>query len=186
MSAIAVQTELKKSQEVTPSTFQAKRGRKVANKQEETKDMTPVVENLKVTKTVFDLQKFDDVKLVKEVPAPAKPGSLKEASEMLNNDTEKLLNIIYAGLVEDARENAQKDMSGFKVYDEDKEEKDFETYNGTFADEEKGKLINAAVLSLAKMQGYEKGKSREEKAALKEKAREFLRSTPAMLASIQK
>jgi len=46
-------------------------------------------------------------------------------------------------------------------------------------------LINAAVLSLAKMQGYSKEQSKEQKKELKDKAREFLRSNPAMLASIQ-
>lgn len=175
MSAIAIQTEVDRS----TSTKRGKKTKEITN-------VTPVTEKLNVQKTVFDLKEFDNVKLVKSVDAPQKPQSLKEASEMLNNDTDKLLNIIYAGLVEDAREKAKDSMDGFKVYDEDKDEKDFEPYAGSFADEEKGKLINAAVLSLAKMQGYEKGKSPDEKRALKEKAREFLRSNPAMLASIQK
>jgi hypothetical protein len=147
------------------------------------KTMTPTAQQtMKVQRTVFDLQAFDDVKLIKEVPMPKKPEEIEEALNILGSK-EKLLDVIYKGLVAETRDAAGQDMEGFKIVGEDGEAG--EVYSGKFADEEKGKLINAAILSLAKMQGYEKSLSKEKKAELKAKATEFLRSNPAMLQSIQ-
>ena len=147
------------------------------------KKMTPTAQQtMKVQRTVFDLQAFDDVKLIKEVPMPKKPEEIEEALNILGSK-EKLLDVIYKGLVAEARDASWEDIDGFKIVGEDGEAG--EVYSGKFADEEKGKLINAAILSLAKMQGYEKSLSKEKKAELKAKATEFLRSNPAMLQSIQ-
>lgn len=157
--------------------------KKVVNKENKMTPTNNEVKTKKVQKTVFDLTEFDNIKLVKEVELPKKPESIKEALEMLENNTEKLLAVIYDGLVSDTTEKAREDMTGFLVVNE--EGKPGDSYSGQFADEAKGELINAAVLSLAKMQGYEKSLTPEKKRELKDKAREFLRSNPAMLASIQ-
>jgi hypothetical protein len=136
-----------------------------------------------VQRTVFDLTAFDDLKLTKEVALPAKPTSIQEALAAVENSTPRLLEIIYEGLIADATSKAWDQIEGFHIVNEDGEAG--ELYTGKYADEAKGKLINAAILSLAKMQGYDKNLSREKKRELKEKATEFLRSNPAMLQSIQ-
>ena len=100
----------------------------------------------KVTRTVFDLTAFDDVKLEKTVTLPTKPTTLEEALQAAGNDTAKLLDLIHEGLISESVETARADISGFKVVGEDGEAT--EPYDGKFADEEKGKKINAAIESL--------------------------------------
>lgn len=138
----------------------------------------------RVTRSVFDLKEFDNIQLGKEVELPKKPESMQEVSDMFANNTQKLLDLIYEGMKEDAKDQARKDLSGFRVID-DETDKLGDLYEGKFADENKGKIINDAVLAIAKMQGFGKDKSKEEKRALKEKAREFLRANPAMIESLQ-
>lgn len=145
--------------------------------------MTPNGTQTKTTqRTVFDLQKFDDVKLVKEFAVPAKPTSLEEALAAVGNDQSKLLEVIHSGLTAAAANDAYNNIEGFKVVGEDGEPS--EPYTGKYADEDMGKKINAAILSLAKLQGYDKSLSPAKKNELKESATNFLRSNPAMLASI--
>lgn len=136
-----------------------------------------------VQKTVFDLLKFDDVMLKKPITLPNRPTTIEEALAAVGNDSAKLLNVIHDGLKADARERAKADMTGFLVVGEDDELG--EVYTGKYADEAKGKLINNAILSIAKMQGYDKSLPPEKKRELKEKATTFLRENPAMLATIQ-
>jgi len=146
--------------------------------------MTPTTPaTLKVTRTVFDLTAFDDIKLVKQVTPPAKPTSLEEALAAVGNDKSVLLAVIYEGLEAKAREAAYQDINGFLIVPEDGEP--IEEYTGKFADETKGKLINNAILALAKMNGFDKSLPKDKKAQLKENATQFLRDNPAMLASIQ-
>lgn len=169
------------------------RKNRIKKQLKEFKQMTPTqttptqttndVTTKRVTKSVFDLTEFDNKQLGKEVVMPKKPKTINEALAFLNNDTQKLLQVIYEGLCTDAVESARSQMEGFKIIDE--EGKLGEDYSGKYADDEKGALINAAVLSLAKIQGYDKNKTPEEKRALKEKAREFLRKNPAMIESLQ-
>jgi hypothetical protein len=132
-----------------------------------------------VTTTVFDLTAFDDVKLTKTVTLPTQPTTLEEALAAVGNDKGKLLDVIHEGLIAAAKDAARADMTGWNDAETD------EAYTGTYADEAKGKLINAAILSLAKMQGFSKSLEPAQKRALKEKAAAFLRSNPAMLAGIQ-
>lgn len=162
-----------------------------------------------VTRTVFDLTAFDDVKLTKTMTLPTKPTSIEEALAVLNNDKSALLDVIYEGLVGKAQDAAYADINGFQVIDEDGKPGDLYVRDvpkmnadgtpamnedgtpivehfGKYADEETGKKINAAVLALAKIQGYDKTLAPAKKNELKEKAMNFLRSNPAMLESIQK
>lgn len=146
--------------------------------------MTPTTATKKIQRTVFDLASFDDVKLVKSIPVPAKPTTLEEALAAVGNDSAKLLDVIHNGLVEAAVESARADISGFVIDDPDNEGEPV-PYTGAYANEEKVDKINKAVLALAKLNGFEKSLDPEKKRELKEAAREFLRSNPAMLASIQ-
>ena len=137
----------------------------------------------KVTRTVFDLTAFDDVKLTKTITLPNQPTSLEEALAACGNDTSKLLTVIHEGLQAEAKSAAYDDIGGFLVVPDEGEPT--ETYTGKFAEGEKGKLIGNAILALAKINGYDKSLPAEAKAALKAKATSFLRDNPAMLASLQ-
>lgn len=147
--------------------------------------MTPngtTLQTAKVQLTVFDLAKFDDVTLVKTVTLPAKPETLADALAASGNDESKLLELIHEGLKAEAKENARNTMEGFLTVSEDGEPG--EPYTGSYADEEKGKLINAGILALAKMNGYTKSLDPKKKAELKDNAKAFLRANPAMLGGL--
>jgi hypothetical protein len=159
--------------------------KQVANAPVSSNDSVKEVNNMtkRITNSVFDLQAFDDIKLVKDVEVPEKVGSVEEAVKLLDHNQEKLMEIINEGLQAVAIEAARKDLTGWKV--ENDEGEPGEDYVGTPVDEKKGKLINAAVLAFAKMQGYHKDLSREEKRKKKDAAEDFLRNNPAIIASLQ-
>lgn len=168
------------------TTLRKKRGRprKVTNTMAtSTVNPTPTIKYSPVTKTVFDLATFDDVRLTKEFVPPTEPKTLEDALAAVQNDQTKLLALIHKGLVAEARDAQYNDMSGFRQIGEDGEPG--EVYSGKFADESQGKLINAGILTMAKLYagGAWDSKNKDEKKALKEKAAEFIRSNPAMLAS---
>src|SRR5215471_18305606 len=184
MSSHAIQATLQNEVTNPPVIKRGRKQKQIIKEEVEKETMTPETQNTAIVqKTVFDLTAFNDVLLKKEVTLPARPKNIEECMTAIENDTEKFISIFYEGLVEDAKSKARENMSGFKTVDDDGNLG--EEYSGNYADEKKGELINAAVLSLAKMQGYSKELPKEKKAELKDKAREFLRSNPAMLASIQ-
>ena len=131
--------------------------------------------------TVFDLASFDDVQLQKTVTLPTKPTTIHEALAAVGNDQAALLDVIYDGLVERAVESARQDITGFQVEDE---EGKLQPYTGSYADEEKTKLINGIVLAMAKLNGFSKDLSKDKKRELKENAKNFVRANPAVLGSI--
>jgi hypothetical protein len=139
-----------------------------------------------ITKTVFDLASFSDVLLTKDFTGPAAVTSFTEALMAVGNDNAELLEVINQGLQDRARQLAAADMTGFKQIGEDGEPAS-EDYTGKYADGKKIKLINAAVLNLAKMfsGGNWDSCSKEQKRAHRTSATDMLRSNPAMLASIQ-
>ena len=135
-----------------------------------------------ITLTVFDLATFDDVKLTKTVTLPTKPSTLEEALAACGNNAAKLLDVIHEGLISETVERERENMEGFFI---DDDEETPTPYTGKFADSKKTKQINAAVLSLAKMNGFDKTASKEKKREIKDRMRGFLRENPAMLGSIQ-
>lgn len=137
----------------------------------------------KVTMTVFDLQQFDDVKLVQDVTLPAKPATIEDALEAVGNDKGALLQVIYDGLCEKAVEDARKDPSQFHVVDENGDAGDL--YAGSPVSEEKGKAINLSVLNLAKAMGYDKSLPLEKRKSLKQAAFDALKGNPALIAMLQ-
>ena len=158
--------------------------------QNETPVTTPANETTfsPVTRTVFDLTLFDDVKLSKPFTPPTKPTTVAEALAAVGNDSEKLLTLIYEGMVSESRTAQYNDLTGFLVVGEDG--KATEPYNGNPASEEKGKLINGAILNMAKMFAGGswdtlKGEDgRAKKAAFRKQAEDMLRANPAALASL--
>jgi hypothetical protein len=187
MSSIAVATEIQKKSRKRRSTNLNVNDSSQSGQGEE--KMTPTAQQSttgaktkKIQWTVFDLGTFDDVKLLKEVAMPDKPADLESAVNLIGN-TDRLLELIYTGMCDEATEQARKVVEGWKVADEDNEPG--EDYTGKFADEAKGKLIGNAVLTLAKLNGYDKSLPKEKKDELKEKAKKFLRDNPAMIQGMQ-
>lgn len=135
-----------------------------------------------IAMSVFDLASFDDVKLEKDVPVPSKPTTLEEALQACGNDSAKLLDVIHEGLISEALESARGDMSGWTMDDENGKPV---PYTGNYADEKKTKAINAAVLNLAKINGYDKNIGADAKRAIKDRMKQFLRDNPVILGSIQ-
>lgn len=146
--------------------------------------MTPTATNVKTTqKLVFDLDKFEDVLLKKEYTVPSAPTSLEEALGAVGNDQARLLKVIHDGLMAEANSTAYNDKEGWNATDEEGDIAG--PYSGSFASEELGKKIDAAVLNLAKLSGYDKSLSREKKRELKQSAITFIRSNPAILENIK-
>lgn len=146
----------------------------------------PEVVKTSITRTVFDLARFEDVQLSKEIELPAAPADLEAALVAVGNDSAKLLKVIHAGLCAEAKDAAYDQIDGFSEVTEDADGNEISVpYTGKFASGEVTKKVNAAVLSIAKMLGFDKGLSKEQKRAKKEEARTFLRSNPAMLANLQ-
>ena len=144
--------------------------------------MTPTIATKTVTRTVFDLASFDDVKLEKPVAIPVCPTTIEEGLVAAGNDTSKLLNLIWEGLIAEAMEAAHSDMSGFLVSDPEDAETNGTPYVGQFASDEQKEHINKLVLDFAKMNGFAKGIAKEKKRALKDEARDTLR--PLLMAQL--
>lgn len=184
-------------------TRQSRKGRKGKKKMEnetlntegtdqEVNQESAATDNIKrIQKTVFDLGTFKNVTLYKDVEQPKKPTSIKEAQEMVGGSTEALLNLIFTGLVAKTNEDAQKDISGFAYcradypLDPNKRPALEEAYTGNYAEGEKKAMINAAVLSMAKMMGYASGNTAEQNDKFREQAMEIIRANPVMLKSLQ-
>lgn len=136
-------------------------------------------------KTVFDLKLFDDVLLKKRYDAPVPPTSIEEALAMLGNDQKALLKVITDGLASHARETAYNDPTGWMTTD-DSGDLTNEPYTGKYADEDAGKKINAVVMSLAKMRGFEKSLPPAEKNKIKDQVKQNLRDNPIFLGDLIK
>lgn len=155
--------------------------------------MTPSTDNAAVVsanpnerpiqKTVFDLGKFDTVLLGKTFILPPAPKSLDEALVAVGRDEKRLLAVIADGLETEARRLATSEETGWNELDEEKNI--VGPYTGVSANEEVGKKINNAVLSMAKTLGYSKDLSKEKRAALKDEAMEFIKSNPRIVESIK-
>lgn len=134
-------------------------------------------------KTVFDLDLFQDVLLKKEYVEPVAPVSLEAALEAVGNDQSRLLKVIHDGLKAEANSQAYNDKDGWNQTDEEGDI--VGPYEGKSASAELGKKIDAAVLTLAKLNGYEKSLSPAKKQELKANAIAFIRSNPAILENIK-
>lgn len=136
--------------------------------------------NPKVTRTVFDLDSFEDVTLVKEYVPPT-AASVHEALAHLGNNEARLLSIINIGLKEQAASEARKSTDGWL---QETEEGEIVPFSGVQADSKK---VNALVLTLAKtVFGFGKDMTKEQKRGAKESAAEMIRTTPAIKEGLRK
>lgn len=131
---------------------------------------------IRSTRTVFDLDTFSEVELVKTASfSPA--STAKEALERLGGDAEKFLSIINTGLKTVAVRSLASDSSiPFHKVNED--DSVGEVWSGTPADM---KAVNQLQLVLAKtIFGYDKDAPIESKRKSKEDAMEMIRSSEKM------
>lgn len=145
--------------------------------------MTPNgTQEIKVQRTLLDLDSFEDVTLVKV--GEFKPvQSADELMTRIGNDSAKFLKIVNDGLRSNEQQ-ALKDNESvtWRVVGDDGKPGD--TYNGTPADPS---VINPLVLNIAKAAtGYLQAKDAEGRKAAKDAAIEMIKSSPVMLESIKK
>jgi|ERR1035438_2080287 hypothetical protein len=154
--------------------------------------MTPsAATELRVTKTVFDLDSRDDVTVVK-IGTSTPVTTMAEFTARLNNDSAIILQVINDGLAAYDRDSlATNPNVGWSVEDE---EGNVTPFAGTLLSEEKSKQLAVNVLGIAKMSyGYAKdmvkgdvAANRAAKKLAKEKAAEMLLSNPAVIEALKK
>jgi hypothetical protein len=156
--------------------FNSKRSKKMNPTEQNTKP-EPIV----VSKSVFDLDTFADVTLVKPVDFTAAT-STEEALSRLGGDTAKLLSVINEGLLEVRKREVKADASAWmqEVENEDGTTA-LEAFDGTIADQ---KMVNNLVLNIAKSSfGYNKAaaaKDKAGKAKAKQAAMDFVSSNEVL------
>jgi hypothetical protein len=138
---------------------------------------------LQVQKTVFDLETFEEVTLVKEFEfSPVT--SIEDALSRLGNDGEKLLKVLNDGLIDETRNRVREDNDGWHTFDEEKEGEINGAFTGKIADQ---KSVNNLVLTLAKtVFGFTKDMSKDQKRAAKSSAMEMIKSNESIKAGLQK
>lgn len=136
------------------------------------------VKMLTVRKQVFDIDLFDNITLVKEVPSPS-IGSLQAALAAVGNDESKLVELLDIAFQDKLREEVRGTDTGWHRFKQSADGEDTTEingeYTGTAADDTR---VTALVLSMAKNM-YATLYATDRKAA-KDKARELIKNTPAI------
>ncbi len=136
----------------------------------------------RVQRTLFNLDAFQEVTLVKDFPDPAPVSTVQDALARLGNNSDRLMEIINAGLLNEERNKFAGDPNGWLTVDE--EGTLGAPFVGTVADQKK---VNALVLTMAKtVFGYSKDLDNAAKEAAKTQAQEFIKNTPAIREGLKK
>lgn len=143
---------------------------------------TPAPKPIRVQRTVTDVETFDDVTLVKDVPFTPVT-SVNEAMGVLGNNADKLLQIINSGLQSEIRAQNSDVYSGdWSTLNDDGSIG--APYTGTPVNKE---AVNPLVRTLAAtVFGYSPELPIEQKREIKEKALAMIKSTPAILEGLKK
>ena len=136
----------------------------------------------KVSQSVFDLDSKQDVTLFKAGEfTPVE--NMQEFVSRLANDQKEILSIVNEGLRSHFRDQLKADSS--VPWMQENEEGELEAFSGTPISEEASKKLQVSVLGMAKVLGYEKSLSREQKKALKEQAQEMILSNPVAVEKLR-
>ena len=136
---------------------------------------------LKTQKTVFDLDAFESITLMKEIPHEP-VASMDEGLQRLGNNAVKLLAILNEGLEAEAVRIARENPNDWRTLTDDGEMNG--PFEGTMADE---KSVNNLVLTLAKTTfGYSKDASKETKKAAKASAMALIAATDVIKEGLRK
>lgn len=136
---------------------------------------------LTAQRTVFALETMEEVTLVKKTEfVPVE--TAKDALDRLGNDPKKFLEVINDGLATITRKSLVSDNS--IAWQQEDEAGKLTPFSGTVAD---AKMVNSLQLNLAKtVFGYSKDLDIVAKRAAKDSALEMIRTTPAIVAGLQK
>lgn len=137
-----------------------------------------------ITRTVLNLDDFENVLIVKSPPPMVEVTSIEELQERLGNDTAKLLKVINDGL-EDAYRKAfeENEQEPWHEWDDEKDEPNG-VFSGTIAEP---KAVNSLVLTLAKtVFGFAKDMTKDQKKAAKASAMEMIKANDAIKQGLQK
>jgi hypothetical protein len=134
-------------------------------------------------KTIFDLDSFQEVTIVKEIPDFLPVSSLEEAAARLANNSAKLLEVINRGLMDEHRNSTVDNAEiPWRTFDDEGELNG--NFSGTIAEP---KAVNSLVLTLAKtVFGYSKEMAKEAKRAAKESAMRMIATTEAIKEGLRK
>lgn len=137
----------------------------------------------RVQKSVFDLDSFDEMTLVKEFEfSPV--ASVEEAVSRLGGDSAKLLEVLNDGLREEVRSQIRNTDDGWHTFSEDNPDEINGEFTGTIADP---KAVNSLVLTLAKtVFGFSKELTKEQKRAAKESAKSMIRDSEPIKSGLRK
>lgn len=147
----------------------------------------PTTETIKIQNTVFDLEAFEEITLVKSVDfVPAE--NTAEVLARVGNDAAKMLALLNEGLKEETRRNLRAEKTGWHTFVKDADGEDTGDVNGEYTGTPADMTsVNALKLTLAKtVFGYAKSMTPAEKQASKAAAIEMIKSTPAIKAGLQK
>lgn len=164
--------------------------KKENKEKKEMPETTNSVGTKEISKEVFDLGTFDNIRVGAEIKLPVKPASLAEVQQLFGGDEQRLLNIIYDGMCKEAEDDAESADVTWHTYTEDGELSDKVYDMSKSADPDKKKLIDGMILNFAKAAfGFTKNEGRDEKVReanqkAKENARKMIQSNQAMLDSI--
>lgn len=136
-----------------------------------------------IQKTIFDLDSFEEVTLVKTPEPMVEVSSIEELQTRLGNDTSKLLKVINDGLEEEYRKQYEADPEKpWHTFDDEGEPNG--EFTGVMAEQ---KAVNSLVLTLAKtVFGFNKDMTREQKKASKESAKEMIKANDAIKQGLRK
>ena len=147
--------------------------------------MTPTTETKSIvkilTKNVFDLATFDNVKVgIEFTPTPAL-STMQDALAYLGNDESKIVAAINKLKVEGEEKAAlDQPISAFHSFVDDEDES--KGLNGPAnVVEAHEDTVNTAVLNIAKqVYGYQRGLGSEHNKAARQKAIDYIRANPAV------
>lgn len=140
---------------------------------------------MRVTRTIFDIEQFDNVLVGKDVEFKDVT-STHEALERLGNDGTELINIINIGLQAKARKAAYEDNDGWHTF-VDESKGAMSDLNGEFTGTPVSvEGLNGLVLNLAKtVFGYNKATDAAGRKASKEQAMAYIKSQPVIIDSLK-
>lgn len=145
-----------------------------------TSQTVPGQETLRVQNSFFDIKQFDDVTVVKDVTFQ-NVTSVDEAVARLGGSAEKLIAAINDGLKAEARREARATSNGWFVKNDDGTMgESYASAGGSAVD---GKKVSKFITDMAKGMFYAVYKT--DKAAAKDKVREFIKATPAVLEGLK-
>lgn len=136
-----------------------------------------------ITRTILNLDTFENVTIVKVPPPMVEVSSVEELLERVNHDSTKLLQILNDGL-EDAYRKAFEENPNEPWHEFDEEGEVNGVFEGTQAEP---KAVNSLVLTLAKtVFGFVKEMTKEQKKAAKAAATEMIKANEAIKDGLRK